>query len=880
MLKRKTSLREDDCTTVRLPLSDFVPPIPNCGHSRSGIPQPRFPNGRKEDNCALPCLEFRLHQLKIMSFGASWMGQLNQDLRFAVRALAKNPRFTIVALLSLALGIGANAGVFSLVDAVLIRQLPYPHPENLVRISGYYPQGAVVAFQDRSRTMEVAAHTTGEEVNLAGQGEAIRILGSSVSANLFAVLGARAELGRVFQAGEDKPGRDSVVILSDSLWRQKFASDPQIVGRMIAIEGVNRQVVGVMPPAFEFPSAQIKIWIPLHLDPSDEVNYWDAGYMPMIGRLRPGVTMGQARTELRELIRYTIQSQFPWPMAETWNSDATVLPLQSDMVGDVRTKVLVLFSAVGMVLLIACANVATLLLCLAATRRKEIALRSALGANRSRIIRQLLTESVVLALAGGGLGVALALEGLEFLKSFLPADMPRVAEAGIDARVLVFVTAISILTGLAFGLAPALSISKVNLTEALKAGERRSSHSIAANLRSGLIAGEVALAVVLAVGAGLLIKSLWKLTRVDPGFLSANTLSVRISPDESSCRQRSQCIAFYDELLRRAQSIEGVSEVAAVNAAPLSDQLPFVIVELEGHPLKPNVDLAPTLWAGAVTPDYFHLLGIRVIAGRSFTDGDAEHSAPVVMVSASTASRYWPGESAIGKHLRVVWEKQWRTVVGVASDVRQFNLANNAPQWFAGALYMPYPQAVGINRQQPSGMTLLLRTSQNAAQTGEAITSLVAGMNPNVPVGKIQTLAQVESASTNSSRSMVWLFLCFAGTAIVLAAIGTYGVISYTTSQRSYELGVRIAMGATPTLIFGLVVKESVRLVVLGLAVGIAAALALTHLLTSFLYGVTATDPLTFLAVSLLLIVIGALAGLIPARRAASIDPLMALRAE
>lgn len=818
--------------------------------------------------------------VKNMTMGSKWMEQLNQDLRFAIRALAKNPRFTIVALLSLVLGIGGNAAVFSLVDSVLIRQLPYPHAQSLVRVTGYYPQGAVVAFQDQSRTMEVAAHTTGEEVNLSGQGEAIRIVGSSVSANLFSVLGAGAELGRVFQQGEDKPGRDNIAILSDSLWRQKFASDPGIVGRMISIDGVNRQVVGVMSPGFDFPSGQIKVWIPIRLDPSNEVNYWDAGYMPLIGRLRPGATMAQARTELRELIAYAIKTLFPWPMAASWNSDATILPLQSDLVHDVRTKVLVLFSAVGMVLLIACANVATLLLCLAATRRKEIALRSALGANRVRIIRQLLTESVVLALAGGGLGIALSFEGLDFLKSFLPADTPRLAETGIDGRVLLFVTAVSVLTGLAFGLAPALSFSKVNLTETLKAGARRSSHNIAANLRSGLIAGEVALAVVLAVGAGLLVKTLWKLTRVDPGFHADNTLSVRISPDESSCRQRAQCISFYDELLRRARGITGVSEVAAVNSAPLSDQLPFVIVEVEDHPLRANIDLAPSMWAGAVTPNYFHLLGVSVVAGRAFNQSDAEHSAPVVMVSASTASRYWPGQNAVGKHLRVVWEKQWRTVVGVASDVRQFNLANSSPQFINGSLYMPYPQAVGINRQLPSGMTLLLRTRQNAAELGGEITGLVSEMNPNVPVGRIQTLTQAESASTNSARSMVWLFLCFAGTALVLAAIGTYGVISYTTAQRSYELGVRIAMGATPTLIFGLVVRESLRLVVIGLAVGITAALALTRLLASFLFGVTATDPLTFLAVSLLLIVIGVLAGLVPARRAASVDPLTALRVE
>ncbi len=810
-----------------------------------------------------------------------FLESLWQDARFGARTLARTPGFTAVAVLSLALGLGGNAAMFSLVYGVLIRPLAYPQPEQLVRVTGFYPTGAVAGLEQQSRNLDIASYTTDSEFNLTGQGEAVRLAGSTVSARLFSVLGSRAELGRTFGREEDQPGRDRVVMVSHSLWRSRFGGDPGIIGRAITVDGVSREVVGVMQAGFDFPSANAQIWVPTHLDPGHPEEYWTSAFTPLIARLRPGATVAGAQGEVRSLMP-GIRAMFPYVMSRTWNANVAVTPLQSDLTGDIRGKLLVLLAAVGCVLLIACANVASLLLARAGVRRKEIALRASLGASRGRIVRQLLTESVELAMAGAALGIGLAYAALSALKLALPEGTPRIAQTGVDWRVLGFVTALAVLTGLIFGLAPALSMTRLDLAESIKSGGQRRAGAAAVRMRSSLSAVEVALAVMLVIGAGLLIKSLWLLAQVDPGFRVERLLTVRISPNQALCREPGACFAFYDELLRRARGITGVSDAAATNSVPLGGDIPTLPAELEGHRVIPAENLAPLVWAGAVTAGYLRIMRIPLLAGRDLAEADGENAAQVVLVDAATARHFWPGENPIGKHVRFVWEKGWRTVVGLTADVRQYDLASTSRDGVQGSFYIPYPQAAMSNNWKlpPPTMTLVVRTAAEPGRVAGDVRALMAELNPNVPVGDVRTMGAVVRASTAQPRSMMWLFVVFAGSALILAVIGTYGVVSYSAAQRTYEIGVRLALGATKGSVFGLVIGQSMRIVLAGLAAGLIASAALTRLLSKFLYGVTATDPATFLAVSGVLVAVAFLAGYFPARRAAGVDPRMALRAE
>ncbi len=804
--------------------------------------------------------------------------RLVQDVRYALRVCRKAPGFTSIAVVSLALGIGGNVAMFTLVNTLLIRPLPYADPSSLLRITGIYPRAALPVFQQNSHSMDVAWASPGSELTLTGEGEAVRVRGSMTSPNLFDVLNVSVERGRKFETGENLRGRDGVVILSDSLWKLKFGSDPQVIGRTIRLNGVERQIVGVMPAAFSYPSSTTQLWIPARLNPSNMEEYWGGQFAPLIARLRPGATPIQARGEISPLVSQ-VRRMFPFPMARDWNANATVIPLQQDLTGDVRDRLIILLSSVGVILLIACANVANLLLSRATTRRKEIALRFALGAGRLRIVRQLLTESVLLALLGSGFGLLLGSAALSIFKSLLPAGTPGLMQATVDWQVAAFAAALALVTGIAFGIAPAMSASQIDLADSMKTGGQRSTSTRWSSLRSWLIAAEVALTLLLLLSAGLLMKSLYRLSEGNPGFDPTRVVTLKISPSESSCNQRPSCIALYDRALQTARGLDGVEVAAIANTVPLDPSLPMIPVDVEGHPK--SVDFpAPMMWAGAVSPDYLHLMSIPLLAGREFTGADSMNSPPVLLITPATARRFWPGENPIGKHIKPAFEMQWRTVVGVVADVKQYSLAEGLPAWMGGAMYMPYAQSVQGDRQIPAAMDLFVKTRSDSARLRSELRMLAKDQAPNAPVAEVQTLSDIMSASIGDFRSTIHVFIAFAAAAILLAVVGIYGLVSYWVTQRTYEIGLRIAIGATRQRIVSMVIGQGLRVAFCGIAGGLIAALVSTRFLASQLYGVGATDPLTFVSVTALLLLVVAAATALPAWRAAQIDPVKSLRAD
>ncbi len=802
-----------------------------------------------------------------------------QDLRYASRMYMRTPVFTGVCVLSIALGIGGNAAMFSLVNALLVRPLPYPAPERLVRVTGIYPRAALPYFQEHSRAMEVAAISSGSDLNLTGQGEASRLLGSSASTNFLSVLGASVARGRSFTASDGLPGHDHVVIVSHSLWKERFGEDGSALGRFIRLNGVDREIIGIMPDGFSYPSNQVKLWVPMRIDPSNFLEYWGSEFMPLVARLRPHASMAEAQGEVRTL-NSQFREKYPYPMPRDFNAGSTAIPLQEDVVGDVRGKLVILLCSVAAVLLIACANVAGLLLSRATARRKEMALRTALGAGRLRIIRQLLTESMGLALLGAGIGLLLGVVALSLFKSVLPPSLPGLAQAEIDWPIAGVVTALALLTGLVAGLAPALSASQVDVTETMKTGSQRSTSGFWTQMRSVIIAGEIALTLVLLVGAGLLLRSVYKLSTANPGFDPAHLFTVQISPNQSRCAQREECVAFYDSLVKKASGITGVGEVAVASSIPLDGRVPTIPVDIEGHP-KTSDFPAPMLWLEAVSPEYLRMMHIPLIAGRLLTDADGSQSAPVVVIPASTARRFWPGESALGKHIKSTSSDNWRTVVGVVGDVNYYSLSQALPGGVAGVVYMPYAQAVRDDGQIPVVMTLLAKVESSTPGTvAQRIEQLAKEQDPNVPAGRAQALGEIVSGSIAQIRSTMLVFLSFAGAAVLLAAVGIYGLMSYWVSQRTYEIGLRVAVGCTRQGILRLILGHGLRLTIYGAAVGIACALVLTRFLSALLFGVATTDTLTFAAVTALILGVGAIATAVPAWRATRIDPLRALRVD
>ena len=813
----------------------------------------------------------------------TWLEDLLQDLRYAARTLRKNPGFTTIAALTLALGIGANTAIFSLVNGVLLRPLPYAQPERLVGTTTYYPKGPLVVMRQQSRTMQLVGVSDNKEFNLTGSGEPVRLIGNSVSADFFSMLGAQPAMGRTFHDGEDQPDKDRMVILSRALWELRFQADPNIVGRWITLEGEDREIVGVMPADFRFPSPKTELWVPLRLDPRNTGDYWGDSYMQLIGRLRPGATLEQARAELKTM-RPLVLAAYAWRMPANSFVNTTIVSLEEEIVGDARGKLLILLGAVSLLLLIACANVANLLLARATTREREVAVRVALGASRWRILRQLITESVLLALLGGTLGIAVATGGLSVLKAALPADTPRLADVALDGQVLAFTAVLAILTGVIFGLVPALGASRVDMTEALKSGGQRNASGGNHRASKLLVVGEVAVSMILVIAAGLLVKSLWILSGTNPGFRAESVVTARITPNEMFCAVPGRCLAFYDELLKRTRALPGVKNVAAVNGLPLGGGAEIFPIEVEAHPI-PDGAKVPMCWEKIVTPDYLSIMNIPLLRGRGFTEADAAPEAQAVLiVSKSTAEHFWPGKDPVGQHIRANWEPNvWRTVVGVVGDVREYNIRSDSASWIDGVMYAPYGahaiRGSGADAP-PAEMTLVIETSAEQAQIASELKNTVASLNHDVPVSQIGPLKNWVAEAMAEPRSISGLFAVFGGLALLLGAVGIYGVISYSVAQRSREIGIRMALGARRQEVLLLVVGQGAKLALAGVAIGIAGGLMLTRLMSGLLYGVQATDPLTYGAVAILLMLVALAACFLPARRAMRVDPMVALRYE
>jgi predicted permease len=809
---------------------------------------------------------------------------LFQDVRFGFRQLRKSLGFTAVASFTLALGIGANTAIFSLVSGILLRPLPYPHPSELVSLGSSsaitYPKGAFVAMREQIHTMDVGAYAEGHEFNLTHVGEPIRLSGTAVSAELLSILGARPQLGRTFAPGDDAPGRDSYVLLSHDLWQQRFNQDADIIGKSIELEGVSREIIGVMPASFHFPSSRTELWVPLHNEPQNPSTYWGGDYMPVIGRLRPGATMAQASAEIR-LFQSHVGVLFPWTMPASWNADVAVTSLRNGMVTGIRTRLLLLLGAVALVLLIACTNVANLTLSRAAAREKEMGIRSALGAAPTRLARQLLTESVLLSAVGAVLGFALAAAGLAALKSTLPADTPRLLDVSLDWRVLLFTGALAILSGLAFGLAPALQSSRSALSDSLNSAGRGASVSVSRRLRGLLAIGEVALSVMLVIAAGLLIRSFWSLSHVDTGFRPDQLLTARITPDQSFCNDAARCLAFYRDLLDRVRSSSGVANVALANTLPLGGRLAKRSFDLEDFTIASDRQTEPLFWLQIVTPEYFRVMGIPLLSGRWFSESDETGGPPVVVLSATTARRFWPHSDVIGKHVRFVGENDWRTVVGIVSDVRAYTLESSEPDYMKGTAYVPYTAAATLeDGRVPAEMSIAVRITYNNPEAAGLLRNTLVASSPNIPVSEVKSMRAVVSDAASAPASTTFLFVAFAGVALVLGIVGVYGVLSFLVSKRSREMGVRMALGAQRGDVLLLIMKEGARFSITGIALGLAGAFVLARLLATQLYGISPVDFITYVAVASLVAVVTLAACYVPARRAMRVDPMVAMRGE
>jgi putative ABC transport system permease protein len=803
------------------------------------------------------------------------MNTIWQDLRYGARMLLKTPGFTAVAVITLALGIGANAAIFSVVNATLLRPLPFDDPDRLIMIREtklpQFPEfsvspGNYLDWKKQNTVFERLVATQDSSQNLIGMGDPERLRGMRVTDGFFAMLGARPQIGRDFLPEEDQPGRNNVVILSNGLWQRRFAADPNIVNRAITFSGGSYTVVGVMSAAFRYGDGGAEFWTPMAFT-TEQAQQHGSHYVSAVGRLKPGVALARARSEMG-MIADRLAKQYP--DANTgWNVRLT--PLLEYTVRSVKPALLVLLGAVAFVLLIACANVANLLLARAAAREKEIAIRTSLGAGRARIVRQLLTESVLLATAGGAAGLMVAKWGTDLLLALAPENLPRMSGVSLDGRALAFTAAITLLTGLCFGLFPALQASRPNLNETLKdAGRGSTDDGRRRFIRGALVVLEVALALVLLVGAGLLIKSFLRLRGVSPGFNPEGALSVGIPLSQRKYPEENQRIAFYAQLTEKVGTLPGVQAVGAANVTPLSDNDFVLGFMIEGRPPYP-AGSEPSTNYYSVTPGYFKAMGIPLLRGRLFTERDTKEAQRVVVINETMAKRFFPNEDPVGKRVHVTMgQTLYREIVGVVGDVKHYSL----DQETTAQTYEPYAQ------QPFSGMTLITRTAGDPTGLSAAIRGEVLKIDKEQPVSNVRTLKHYLATSIAQQRFSVLLLGIFAAVAMTLACVGIYGVLSYSVTQRRREIGVRMALGAARRDVLRLVVGHAMLLTLTGVAIGLGAAFALTRAMSTLLFGVSATDPTTFALIALLLVAVALLAALVPARRATKVDPMVALRVE
>lgn len=819
------------------------------------------------------------------------METLWRDLRYSVRMLKKSPSFTLIAVITLALGIGATTAIFSVVYSVLLRPLDYQDPQQIMTLlnkgRGPVSPANFLDIKTNSQSFERMAAAEAWGGTLVSNDKPEAISGLRMGEGLFELLGVAPLLGRSLQAEDFQPGKDQVLVLSHKLWQRGFGGDPSVVGRPLTLSGENFTVVGVMPQDFQFPpfwSTRAEMWSPLDL--RDRATSRGGNSLRVFARLKPGVSLTQAQAET-DAINAQLARAYP---DENAGINIQVDPLNEKVVGNVRPALLVLLGAVGFVLLIACANVACLLLARAATRQKEIAVRVALGASRRRILRQLLTESLLLSLCGAGVGILLAVWGVDLLTTLLAGNtnsfnvrLPRLSEIKVNAVTIVFTLAVSLLTGVLFGLAPALGSSKPDLNQVLKESGRGTTGG-RRRLRETLVVAELSLALVMLIGAGLLMNSFLKLQAVDPGFTPRNVLTLTTSVAGNAEYVGPAREAFYKQLMDRLTALPGVESASAINHLPLAGDTWGIGLIIEGRPLpQPGQGIEATFRVSR--PRYFSTMGISLLAGRDFTDRDATDAPGVVIINETLARRHWPDENPIGKRLTLDDPRnnsqtaQWLTVVGVVKDVKQESWTG-AP---SNEIYLPFQQSRGFftsTAGRYTSMTIVVRTTVEPRSLAAAAQETVRALDRNIPVSNVVSMEQVIADALWQPRFNLQLIGLFAGVALVLAAVGLYGVMSYSVTQRTHEVGLRMALGAQPLDVIRLMLIQGMKLTLVGVALGLSASAALTRLMTTLLFGVSATDARTFVVVALILVSVALLACFVPARRATKVDPMTALRYE